>query len=744
MKHHISFIQYFSLVICFVLISSCDFTQINLFHSKEYKVFPDAVKQGDYFAKALSSTHLISNYPIDSTMSIKDTLHWRLTKDLSHYPKFESDFQILNAIYNLSLEELEQNINPDSLFDTGEKWKGVWTRDISYSIILALAITNPEISKRSLMHKVKNGRIIQDTGTGGSWPISSDRMIWSTAAWEVYLSTGDKQWLKKAYTIIKRSTEDDLNVVWDYNEHLFKGESSFLDWREQSYPQWMDAKDIYSAFSLSTQAVHYQNLVVLSKMGKVLNRDSQKYEHISEALKKSINEKFWIKDKKYYAQFKYNAYSPLLSERMEYLGQSLCILFNIANDEQKEQIINNTVQLPFGVPCFYPQIPNIPPYHNTSIWPFVQAYWNWASTQTDNDKSVNHGLAALIRSSALFLTNKENMLAETGDFRGTAINSNRQLWSIAGSLSGIYRVLFGLKFQEDQIKISPYIPREFKGELNIKNLKYRNSTLDIQILGFGNKVNSFMIDSFPLNENVVSGRLKGHHRIVIEMNNSLSYKSKIKVRDNVYSPETPKVNLIDSSLVWQHNNNVREYNIYCNGKMIQETRDTIFRLPKTKNNCSYQIESIDKNRYKSFLSSPIRVYRKGESQLIEAEWFTTLKKPYVTLDNKNHSNFIFKIKVKEKGTYSIDFKYANGNGSTTSNNQCATRSLWVSNDYLGTVVFPQRGKNDWTNWGYTNAIKINLDKGTNDLSLKRETFNKNRNIKNTSALIDQIRIVKTN
>ncbi|MCZ4695935.1 glycogen debranching protein [Ancylomarina euxinus] len=742
MKPYGLFIQYLSIVFCSVLISSCDFNQINLHHSQEYKVFPDAVKQGDFYAKALSATHLISNYPTDSTKTKNDTLHWHLTKDISHYPKFDSHFQILNALYNMSLEELEMNINQDSLFDTGEKWKGVWTRDISYSVILALAITNPEISKKSLLHKVKNGRIIQDTGTGGSWPISSDRMIWSTAAWEIYLSTGDKQWLKKAYSIIKKSTETDLNVVWDYNEHLFKGESSFLDWREQSYPKWMDAKDIYSAFSLSTQAVHYQNLIILSKMGKILNHDTQKYQHISKALKKSINEKFWIKDKKVYAQFKYNSRSPLLSNRTENLGQSLCILFDIADDEQKKQIIMNTVQLPYGVPCFYPQIPNISPYHNNSIWPFVQAYWNWASTKTKNDESVKQGLASLIRSSALFLTNKENMVAETGDFKGTAINSNRQLWSVAGSLSSIYRVLFGLNFKEDHLQISPFIPRDFKGEMNITNLKYRNSTLDIKVLGFGNQINSFMIDSFPLNENEVSGLLKGHHKIVIEMTNNMSYRSKIKLKQNAFSPEIPQVKLIDSSLVWQHHEDERKYRIFCNGKLIHETRDTVFQLPESKINCEYQLESVDKNKYQSFLSEPVYINPKEKFQIIEAEWFSNQKNPYIELNPKKNPNFIFKLKVKESGTYYIDFRYANGNGSLTSNNQCATRSLWVSHDYLGTVVFPQRGEDDWKNWGFSNTLKINLKKGSNDLNLKLERFNENQNIKNTAALIDQIRIRK--
>ena len=50
----------------------------------------------------------------------------------------------------------------------------------------------PENVRTSLEVKIDQlGRIIQDTGTGGSWPCSSDRVIWAVAAWRVYLATGD-------------------------------------------------------------------------------------------------------------------------------------------------------------------------------------------------------------------------------------------------------------------------------------------------------------------------------------------------------------------------------------------------------------------------------------------------------------------------------------------------------------------------------------------------------------------------
>ncbi len=119
-------------------------------------------------------------------------------------------------------------VEPDSTFRTGKEWAGVWTRDISYSIILSMAILQPEVAKHSLMRKVKDGVIIQDTGTGGAYPVSTDRMIWAVAAWELYKVTGDRDWLKESFSIISKSLSTDHDINWDRKTGLIKGESSFL------------------------------------------------------------------------------------------------------------------------------------------------------------------------------------------------------------------------------------------------------------------------------------------------------------------------------------------------------------------------------------------------------------------------------------------------------------------------------------------------------------------------------------
>ena len=75
-------------------------------------------------------------------------------------------------------------------------WTYVWTRDTSYAVDLGLAQINPQVAKNSLLFKISTHRnttgpgagtteIVQDTGSGGSWPVSTDRVVWARAAFEL-------------------------------------------------------------------------------------------------------------------------------------------------------------------------------------------------------------------------------------------------------------------------------------------------------------------------------------------------------------------------------------------------------------------------------------------------------------------------------------------------------------------------------------------------------------------------------
>lgn len=756
-KSRSSFLLYLLFPLCcagVLIYTQCQQPQRPIYANKSFKVYSNRVEQGAYIATALSPIQIESNYKIGiDTVQISDKKIWKQKNYLPQLPTYKCNQLLVEALYNLSLEEAQDNITPQGFFDTGAQWKGVWTRDISYSVALALAITHPSISKASLMKKVKNGRIVQDTGTGGSWPISSDRMVWTQAAWEIYKVTGDKHWLQRAFAIIKKNTDDDLNVVWDFNHHLFKGESSFLDWREQSYPKWMQPVDIHNSLCLSTQAIHYQNLKILSRMGQLLGKDTQKYKDIAQALQKSINEKFWLPEKRYYGQYLYGRNHYSLSDKSDALGEALAVLFDIPNTQRSAQIVAHTPVLDYGTPCFYPQIKDITPYHNNAIWPFVQSFWNWSAAKAGNEQVLVHGIASQLRASALFLTNKENMVGSNGDPNGTAINSDRQLWSVAGTLSTIYRIFMGLRYKPDHLEFAPFVPWAFKGKQRLLGLKYRKATLDIQIIGFGRQISRFTLDGKPLDKPVIPATLKGHHQVSIELSNTSPIEASINIKTNRKAPSTPKVEYKDNRLQWAAVSGAVKYLIYRDGVKLYQITDTVSVNITPSTSAEYQVRAVNDQGDGSFLSDPIEVMESKYEKFVQAEFFTApstfkakgyMGNGFVMLSRHKNQPFNFYIRATRKGRYLISFRYANGSGPLNTDNKCAIRTLWVNKNFKGAVVFPQRGKDNWSNWGYTNSWEVNLRHGVNKFSLTLEPYNRNMNEKINKTLIDQIRIVRTN
>lgn len=674
---------------------------------------------------------------------------WKQTQNTAAFPQYKSGYPISDAIYNLATEEMINAVEPDSTFRTGKEWAGVWTRDISYSIILSMAQLQPKVAKYSLLRKVKNGRIIQDTGTGGAYPASTDRMIWAVAAWELYKVTGDNDWLRQAYGIIKNSIDDDLKNVYDNRTGLVRGESSFLDWREQTYPRWMQPVDIYESENLGTSAVHYQANTVLSHMAKLLN-DQQavvKYKQIADQIKKGINAHLWMKNKGYYGQYLYGRNFKSLSPRAEALGEALCVWFGIADAQQQKSIVERVPVVDYGISCIYPQIPGIPPYHNDGVWPFVQSYWALASAKAGNEQSVLESMAAVYRPAALFLTNKENFVAGTGDFAGTQINSSNMLWSLSGSLALVQKILFGIEFRMDSLVFHPFVPKALAGNRSLTNFKCRNAVLNIEMEGFGNKIKSFEIDG-KASAAAIPYTLTGTHSIKIVLSSSEFPVSKINKVANYTTVETPVAKYTNGLLSWNQITGAKSYSILKNGIVMMKTVATSLKVPATTF-AEYQIVAVDANNVPSFASEPVVVANRKYAKVYEVELFA----PKSDLNYKNYQgegfveisktlNRIITIPVEtdSAGIYTISFRYANGNGPVNTENKCAIRTLTVEGDLGGTIVLPQRGTNEWSNWGYTNAVQVKLAKGKHQISLVFEDQNENMNGAVNQAMLDAINV----
>jgi hypothetical protein len=87
-------------------------------------------------------------------------------------------------------------------------------------------------------------------------------------------------------------------------------------------------------------------------------------------------------------------------------------------------------------------------------------------------------------------------------------------------------------------------------------------------------------------------------------------------------------------------------------------------------------------------------------------------------------------------------KYANGSGRWNTDNMCAIRSLTVNDKYEGVLVLPQRGKDEWSDWGFSNIKKIQLKAGSNNIKIHFEDWNNNMNVDVNTAMLDFLRVSK--
>ncbi len=689
-----------------------------------------------------------------------DPTGWAIEKPIEGYPRYSSDQTMVDALWNMAIDEVKRDLRPDSTYRAGKEWDGVWTRDVSYSIWLSLATLDPEGAKRSLMAKVdSHGRIIQDSGTGGSWPVSSDRQVWALAAWEVYCVTGDRDFLATAYDIVCRSLEADVHTVLDRSTSLMYGEQSYLDWRQQTYPHWMQPADIYQSLCLGTNVVFARAFAVRGLMAQELGVEAPRLPVSSADIQAAVNDLMWNPGLGYYASYLYSSPYPIQSPATDNLGQALAVIFDVATPQMGASIISHTPVLPFGTPSVFPQQADVRPYHNDAVWPFVQAFWNIAAARVRNYDAVNTGLAAIYRAAALFATNKELMVASSGDFRGTAINSDAQLWSACGNAAMPLRVFAGMRFRPDGISFNPLVPENYPGTKKIRGLHYRGGTLDVTIHGTGHTITAVKIDGKADRSAFLPAPTdSAHHTVEITLDNVTP------------APNPSAVNFIDAQewltpvpdVSWPTALNARmsdevpgaAYNVWLNGVLHTKTTDTTFHMDATPKFTQVNVTAIGMpGGPASFSPRPHYFIPEGSVVLLPAKDFapagTTLIKDsanaasFVELTLQRNTRVDFEVTVPSDGKYFVDINYSNGAGPVNTWSRCAIRTLFVNGSEVGAIVMPQRGLNQWLATGWSNMLQVNLKAGRNVLTLEYvPEYNMNMDGTVNTALVRCMRLIE--
>jgi len=462
---------------------------------------------------------------LQSTQAQRDAApQQRVVDEPADGPRAQSPSALFDALFAMALDDARLN-SVDAIrdaaynggepiacrcFQTGERWHYVWTRDLAYAAHLGLAWLDPARTASSLLFKTSGWRagqsavpglhedstqIVQDTGSGGSWPVSTDRVSWAWAAQSVLdtLDGTDRTIFSvQARAALRGTVEADRIAAFDPVSGLYGGEQSFLDWRVQSYAPWITdhLARMAGARALSTNVSHHQALRLLARLEAEAGDMAQAVRHAgwADALQVAIDRAFWLDDVQQYASLTSDDGTPIALHKFDLLGTALAVLGGVAPPERAAQALARYPHAPFGAPVIAPQQPGVPVYHNRAIWPFVSAYALRAAAQVGNPAVAGHAFDSLLRAAALNLSNMENLewlTARPFFDDGPVINSRRQLWSVGGYLGAVAESVFGWRLASDGLHITPYLTTASRRALGdgpvatLAGMRWRGRRVDI-------------------------------------------------------------------------------------------------------------------------------------------------------------------------------------------------------------------------------------------------------------------------
>ncbi len=764
-----------------------------------------SVEWGAKRANVTSTGTTLKTYTITTNVDLMDNIpanKQRVVTEESSEMTLRTNNIMFDAVFALALDEVVENsvsnINdggfnnganvPCECFETGRKWKYVWTRDTSYAVNLALAMVNPSRSKNSLSFKISNKKsivgggnkqIIQDTGSGGSWPISTDRVVWALGAYETlkYLDGTERtQFLSDAYEAIKNTAEADRVAIYDSIDGLYTGEQSFLDWREQTYPFWTANDTVHLGMSktLSTNVLHYILLDVGSKLAteKGDNTTADKFNTWKNDLKTAISLNFYLNDENLFAAMKTTYLSNAAIKKFDLLGQSLAVISGVASDIESENCVSHYPLTDAGPAVIWPQEPSTRVYHNRAIWPFVTAYALRAAKKVENDAAYNNAVFSLYRGSAFNLSNMENFEFTTlannyydsrkdysnRDLTGPVVNSQRQLWSVAGYISMVVEGIFGLSATQTGIKFEPKISKSVRNTIfastsviTLKNFKYKGKVIDITITlpEISAQNTGFLIT----NEIRLNGTLKTGEITASEL--SATNTLEITMKDGTSSgeivlkscsdesncfaphatsitsviPSNGKLNITFSASSGNSSYGISSvtYNIYRDGVLIASNITSPWSDPNSgdyanKSYC-YSVTAISNKGLESHISSPICYW--GESynriETVSATAFSQVPnatdhgRPHFADWGKTTEELVVPSFVPlSTGTYLMQIEYGSGRPIDTGITACfktveiyenGTNQL-IAADY---IVMPHLGGGNWDFWGNSSFLEVQLN-----------------------------------
>ena len=439
---------------------------------------------------------------------------------------FRSDQEMIDRAARIAASDIRANFMPyqAGLLEeekvcimAGIDYDTPWTRDTAINTCFALAVTDPEIARNTLLsvcERNEDGTRIHIAGQ--YW----DKIIWILGARKYLQVNRDQEFLFIAAEAAWDTLREMEAHEQDPEDGLFRGPAVYGDgvaaypqryaktaWNSSGILEWPDANPQLRAKTgygipmktLSTNIIYceayHAAAWLLRKREEIEDRDLFHLvvllENRAKGLKKRINEQFW---NDVTGRYDYLFDAQGRCESSEALGLAFSILYGIADEEKAESIVRNTLVLPEGIPVVWPAFQryciqeksgekigeeigeeiSFRHYgrHSGTIWPHAQAYWALAMKKIGQNEAFSHELYAMARHAVRDMQFAEIYHPETGEIYGGLQepgenggpglhlwkSCEKQTWSATGFWALLLHGIFGITYEEERIVLTPSLP----------------------------------------------------------------------------------------------------------------------------------------------------------------------------------------------------------------------------------------------------------------------------------------------
>ncbi|MCQ2282592.1 MAG: hypothetical protein MJZ99_08205 [Bacteroidales bacterium] len=423
--------------------------------------------------------------------------------------------KLLDDAFRLAVWTLDTNTH-NGIIHAGAGYGGEWTRDCAINCWNAASLLRPHDAQSSLWSVT-----IDSLRIGHQY---WDKIIWVMAAYNHWLTNFDSAMLRKAYACGVTTINELINDCFDSQDGLFMGPAVFQD-GIAGYDQpvfdpakWDDSFVLHHPNSrsikcLSTNIAYYLALCTLSQMDLDMFNlgvpvpDNIYLQHAlwsrkAASLAGAIRSHFFQPDscKLYYLI----DHLGTPHQYQEGLGLALALMTDIFTSHERLHLIQNAYVSPLGIPCVYPSFPRYsdlkPGRHNMMIWPHVNSFFAHGCAMNNcyerfYSELYNMANLAINHGNSNFYEIYTLQGQPSGGYQCGALWDPKphQTWCATGFINLIVRDVFGLQFTPEGISFYPIgIPDS--EVCSISGLPFRNTTLNITLIGHGKYIRSTTIN----------------------------------------------------------------------------------------------------------------------------------------------------------------------------------------------------------------------------------------------------------